>query len=257
MKTFLRIILTIVFSTLLLATLLFLIIFIVSVFQHDPLINRTVANISAFLCFFLFIISFSSYIIFLVNRKNKAFVPLKNREIQASSFDISVESYVKFKDYVLTQIEISLGGKMLLFCTISFFSLLICFAAIAGSEKGGVNYNISASIVIICFIALVVIHIIHYRNNINRDYIRGRFGIRSVLCITDMFVRIIGKNTFNTTMSWSQFDKVAETKKYILLYYDKTDALWIDKRWLNPIQLHIFRAFLSSIVIDRYSFKKK
>jgi hypothetical protein len=241
----------------LLTGILFLIIFIISAFRHDPLINPTIANISAFLSLFLFVIFFSSYIIFLVNRKNKAFRPLKNRDMQTGPFEISIESYVNLKDYILTQIEMSLGGRMLLFLMISFFTLLVCFASLAGTEKGSVNHDIAALIVIICFIALVVTHIIHYRNNINRDYIRGRFGIRSVLMITDMFVKIIGKEIFNTTMAWSQFDKVVETKKYIQLYYDKTDALWIDKRWLNPMQLHVFRVFLSSIVIDRYSFEKK
>lgn len=255
MKTFFRILLTVVFSLLLAAALLAAVIFCVEWATHDPAIkSRTVANISAFLSMFAFVALLSLSVIAAVKRRGQPLHPSR-RPYSGQPFEIALDGRVALRDYRRARREGAVRRRTRWRITAVLFALFCGFAAMAGSEKHGDNYDLPATALLLAAGILAAGALTGGLRRSRREWRLGRHGEATALRITDEGVTIAEGGT-RREMAWSRFDGTDETRRYIRLHYEVTAAIWVDKRRIDPAHIDLLRAFLASITTTEYSFYK-
>jgi len=74
--------------------------------------------------------------------------------------------------------------------------------------------------------------------------------------ITNDAIQIFGESA-NSTQKWDNFIMIKETKKFFLLYQNKTIATFLDKGKMNDDEVVSFRKFVQSLDLKKEGLKLK
>ncbi|MDR0830179.1 MAG: YcxB family protein [Prevotellaceae bacterium] len=162
------------------------------------------------------------------------------------SLNINILGQISLSKYRKMNLELLQNKKSL-----SLYFLIAAFVLFIGAAAFQ-----SPIYAIVPLLMLLYCFSIFYRARNNNSNNNKIFQEQLQIKITNDEFCINGE-TFNSTILWSKYVKLKETKSFFLLYQDNIVVNLVQKDWLSEIELTEFRNFLYSLDIPKELYKIK
>lgn len=161
--------------------------------------------------------------------------------------DIQFEASIPYRDYKYQMLKLSLKSPYY----ISLFILLALFCWYYSQKESTYFAGFITSIVILIIIFCVTILIV-----IKRGYKTYLIQEQRSYTLDNKAIHIQGK-TFDSTIFWTHFVKIKETKKFFLLYQNKKAVTLLPKKPFQKEEINLFRKFIKSLPLNVEVCEKK
>jgi len=163
--------------------------------------------------------------------------------------NIHFDSQISYKDYrnLILELSFKIWHYVILLVFFVFYSLLFFISDV------DINVKNIISLVVIMVIGILFLRLKHAKNTYQTNKM---FHEQLSYTLDNEAVHAKGK-TIESTVLWTWYYKIKETKNFFLLYHDKTLATFLPKKAFKTGDIELFRKFVKSLNLKVEIFEEK